>query len=64
MNILVTSGSTMTSIDKVRGITNVFRGRTGFSIATEAVYRGHSVTLLGNATAKDWWQLAELSEDA
>lgn len=61
MKILVTSGSTLTPIDKVRGITNVFRGRTGFSIAKEAVSRGHSVTLLANATAKDWWQLWQLT---
>jgi phosphopantothenoylcysteine synthetase/decarboxylase len=61
MNILVTSGSTLTPIDRVRGITNVFRGRTGFSIAKEAVSRGHSVTLLANATAKDWWQLWQLT---
>lgn len=59
MNILVTSGSTITMIDKVRGITNIFRGRTGFEIAKEAVYRGHSVTLIANPVAKKWAELSD-----
>jgi phosphopantothenate-cysteine ligase/phosphopantothenoylcysteine decarboxylase/phosphopantothenate--cysteine ligase len=46
MNILVTAGNTQTPIDRVRCITNVFTGRTGAQIATEAHRRGHSVTLL------------------
>jgi len=61
MNILVTSGSTITMIDKVRGITNIFRGRTGFEIAKEAVCRGHFVTLLANPIAKEW--LSDWSND-
>lgn len=64
MNILVTSGSTITPIDRVRGITNIFNGRTGFSIANEAVCRGHSVTLLGNPIAKEWLNNTDLSDKA
>jgi phosphopantothenoylcysteine synthetase/decarboxylase len=50
MKILITSGSTLTPIDRVRGITNIFSGRTGFEIAKHAVYEGHKVTLLGNSS--------------
>lgn len=46
MNILVTAGNTITPIDRVRVITNVFTGRTGTRIAMEASQRGHHVTLL------------------
>jgi phosphopantothenoylcysteine synthetase/decarboxylase len=46
MNILVTAGNTLTPIDKVRCITNIFTGRTGAGIALHAAKRGHSVTLL------------------
>src|SRR5262245_57600193 len=46
MHILVTAGNTLTLIDKVRGITNIFTGRTGGMIAVEAHRRGHQVTLL------------------
>jgi phosphopantothenoylcysteine synthetase/decarboxylase len=46
MNILVTAGNTVTPIDKVRCITNIFTGRTGTGIALEAQRRGHTVTLL------------------
>jgi phosphopantothenoylcysteine synthetase/decarboxylase len=46
MNILVTAGNTLTPIDKVRCITNIFTGRTGAGIALHAAQRGHSVTLL------------------
>src|ERR1700674_4247120 len=46
MNILVTAGNTLTPIDKVRCITNIFTGRTGAGIALEADRRGHQVTLL------------------
>lgn len=61
MNILITSGSTITMIDKVRGITNIFRGRTGFEIAKEAVCRGHRVTLLANSVAEEWKVLSDWS---
>ncbi|MEZ6139005.1 MAG: phosphopantothenoylcysteine decarboxylase [Zavarzinella sp.] len=46
MNILVAAGNTQTPIDAVRCITNVFTGRTGARLATEATNRGHHVTLV------------------
>ena len=46
MRPLVTAGNTLTPIDRVRCITNVFTGRTGAAIALEAHRRGHAVTLL------------------
>jgi phosphopantothenate---cysteine ligase (CTP) len=46
MNLLVTAGNTLTPIDRVRGITNIFTGRTGTRIALRAHERGHVVTLL------------------
>src|SRR6267142_5127441 len=46
MNILVTAGNTLVPIDRVRGITNIFTGRTGARIALHAHARGHAVTLL------------------
>jgi phosphopantothenate---cysteine ligase (CTP) len=46
MNILVTAGNTLTPLDRVRCITNIFSGRTGAQIATRAFERGHSVSLL------------------
>jgi phosphopantothenoylcysteine synthetase/decarboxylase len=46
MNILVTAGNTLVPIDQVRGITNIFTGRTGARIAWHAHERGHQVTLL------------------
>jgi len=46
MNILVTAGNTLTPIDRVRGITNIFTGRTGAQIGLHAHQRGHAVTLL------------------
>jgi len=46
MRILVTAGNTLTPIDRVRVITNVFTGRTGAQIALEAHRRGHAVMLL------------------
>jgi phosphopantothenate---cysteine ligase (CTP) len=46
MKLLVTAGNTLTPIDQVRGITNVFTGRTGAQIAAAARVRGHAVTLL------------------
>jgi phosphopantothenoylcysteine synthetase/decarboxylase len=46
MNLLVTAGNTLTMIDRVRCITNVFTGRTGAGIALAAFARGHAVTLL------------------
>jgi len=46
MNILITAGNTLTPIDKVRCITNIFTGRTGAQLALCAHERGHSVVLL------------------
>ena len=46
MRWLVTAGNTVTHVDKVRCITNVFSGRTGASIAAQAASCGHSVVLL------------------
>jgi phosphopantothenoylcysteine synthetase/decarboxylase len=46
MNCLITAGNTMTLIDKVRCITNIFSGRTGTRLALAACSRGHTVTLL------------------
>jgi len=46
MNILVTAGNTLTPIDRVRGITNIFTGRTGTRIALHCHQRGHVVTLV------------------
>jgi phosphopantothenate---cysteine ligase (CTP) len=64
MNILITAGNTLVPIDKVRGITNIFTGRTGASIAREAHQRGHQVTLLTShpeavetAPTDDRWSL-------
>ena len=45
MNILVTAGNTVSLIDRVRCITNIFSGRTGAAVARTAWGRGHSVTL-------------------
>ena len=46
MNVLVTAGNTLAPIDRVRGITNIFTGRTGARIGIEAYQRRHQVTLL------------------
>lgn len=46
MRILVTAGNTQTLIDRVRAITNIFTGRTGANIASQAWERGHAVELL------------------
>lgn len=48
MRILITGGNTQVPIDKVRAITNIFKGKTACDIATEALSRGHDVILLGN----------------
>ena len=46
MNLLITAGNTLAPIDRVRGLTNVFTGRTGAAIALYAHGRGHRVVLL------------------
>lgn len=45
-SMLVTAGSTAVPIDKVRVITNIFKGRTGENIACAAAKVGWNVTLL------------------
>jgi phosphopantothenoylcysteine synthetase/decarboxylase len=45
MKLLVTAGNTLTPIDRVRAITNIFTGRTGARIALHAHERGHFVVL-------------------
>jgi phosphopantothenate-cysteine ligase/phosphopantothenoylcysteine decarboxylase/phosphopantothenate--cysteine ligase len=49
MNVVVTAGNTHAPIDKVRVITNVFRGRTGARIAAEFARADHRVRLLTSA---------------
>jgi phosphopantothenoylcysteine decarboxylase/phosphopantothenate--cysteine ligase len=44
--ILITAGSTWVAIDKVRVITNIFKGTLGIVIAREALKRGARATLL------------------
>lgn len=44
--MLVTAGNTLAPIDAVRGITNIFTGRTGARIAAEATVSGYDVELL------------------
>lgn len=46
MRILVTAGNTLAPIDRVRGITNIFTGRTGAAIAVAGHGRAHDVVLL------------------
>lgn len=44
--VLVTAGSTKVMIDRVRCVTNIFKGTTGWEIASELYTRGHDVFLL------------------
>jgi len=44
--MLVTAGNTLTPIDSVRGITNVFTGRTGARIAAQGTVEDFDVELL------------------
>jgi len=46
MKCLVTAGNTLAPLDSVRGITNIFSGRTGTQIALELHRKGHDVVLL------------------
>jgi phosphopantothenoylcysteine synthetase/decarboxylase len=46
MKVLVTAGNTMTMIDDVRAISNIFRGKTGNKIAEQMCEAGHNVILL------------------
>ena len=58
MKILITAGSTQMPIDRVRIISNIFKGATGFRIANEAAKKGHDVVLICNGH-----HLAETNED-
>jgi len=49
MKVLVTAGSTNVMIDKVRCISNIFKGKTGADIAVEFGKAGCDVTLLTSA---------------
>jgi len=44
MKVLITAGSTNVMIDKVRCISNIFKGRTGSEIARYFSYDGYSVS--------------------
>lgn len=46
MKVLVTAGSTYIPVDMVRGITNIFSGRTGVEIADHLTESGNEVSLL------------------
>lgn len=46
MNFLITSGSSITPIDRVRCVTNLHSQRTGTTLARTAWVRGHAVTIL------------------
>ncbi|MDF1837745.1 MAG: phosphopantothenoylcysteine decarboxylase [Planctomycetota bacterium] len=46
LNLVVTAGPTREYIDPVRYLSNESSGKMGFAIATEAVKRGHKVTLI------------------
>jgi phosphopantothenate---cysteine ligase (CTP) len=45
-SVLVTAGATTVPIDKVRAITNLFKGRTGTNIALYFAQQGWKVTLI------------------
>ncbi|HTY61230.1 MAG TPA: phosphopantothenoylcysteine decarboxylase [Acidobacteriota bacterium] len=45
-SVLVTAGSTMVPIDRVRAITNIFKGRTGTNIALYFAQQGWKVKLI------------------
>lgn len=46
MKVLITAGSTQVPIDKVRVISNIFKGKTGNNIANHFMESGHDVTLI------------------
>lgn len=51
INILITAGPTIESIDPVRYITNRSSGKMGYAIAKSAVERGANVTLISGKTS-------------
>lgn len=46
MKVLITAGSTQSQIDQVRVLTNIFHGRTGYTLAHQFSSFGHEVMLL------------------
>ena len=44
--VLITAGSTVVPIDKVRAITNIFKGKTGTAIAEYLDSKGYDVTIV------------------
>lgn len=48
LKVLVTAGATWTMLDKVRAVTNIFTGNTGFHIGRQFCFMGHDVTLAYN----------------
>lgn len=64
MKILITAGSTQMPIDQVRTISNIFKGKTGTSIAWYAS-KEHMVTLIGNPASKQMlekWEKENLGQ--
>ncbi|MCT4574907.1 MAG: hypothetical protein N4A43_01485, partial [Alphaproteobacteria bacterium] len=57
MRFIITSGSTFTPWDGVRGITNLSKGTTGAKIAEEALLNGHRVDYIANEYAKQPFEL-------
>jgi len=51
LNVIVTAGPTREYLDPVRFLSNPSTGKMGFAIATEAVRRGHNVTLISGPVA-------------
>ncbi len=51
LKILITAGPTREMLDPVRFLSNVSTGEMGYSLAAEAVKRGHAVTLISGPTA-------------
>lgn len=60
--ILITAGPVWVPIDKVRVITNIFGGRLGYAIATEAINRGYRVTILLGPTRISYESLRSRSK--
>lgn len=51
MRIAITAGPTREHLDPVRFLSNPSTGKMGFAIASEAVKRGHAVTLIAGPSA-------------
>ena len=64
MRVLVTAGSTQTPIDQVRCISNIFKGKTGGSIAQYFAKHGTITTLLTSADSETWYRGMEGDHNA